>query len=101
MVSQARGTEGREKEVVSVMKYILDNPVITSIYLHDGAVVADYPCDEKSLQPKTKSSLFKADHQGDKEKLKLTPDNEEFPQLATTTRQCTLGFIAANSLTEE
>jgi len=72
-------TSEREKEVSVMINWIMDNPFVLSINFHDGAVVANYPYDDKNSQPWTKSSLFRK--HDDRENY--TPDHEEFVSLAT------------------
>lgn len=71
-------TDGREKEVTAMINWIMENPFVLSINFHDGAVVANYPWDDKDSKPWTKSSLFR-EHEGGN----YTPDHEEFVSLAT------------------
>jgi len=71
-------TTGREKEVTAVVNWILDNPFVLSINFHDGAVVANYPWDDKNSKPWTKSNLFQPYEGGN-----YTPDHYEFVSLAT------------------
>lgn len=71
-------TNGREKEVTAMVNWILDNPFVLSINFHDGAVVANYPWDDKDTKPWTKSQLFRESEGGN-----YTPDHEEFVSLAT------------------
>ena len=74
-------TNGREKEVTAVVDWILDNPFVLSINFHDGAVVANYPWDDKDSEPWTKSNLFRP-YEGGK-RNHYTPDHDEFVSLAT------------------
>jgi carboxypeptidase D len=71
-------TKGREKEVTAMVNWIMDNPFVLSINFHDGAVVANYPWDDKDSKPWTKSPLFREYEGGN-----YTPDHEEFVSLAT------------------
>ena len=72
-------TDGREKEVAAMINWIMDNPFVLSINFHDGAVVANYPWDDKDSQPWTKSQLFREHGFGSN----YTPDHPEFVSLAT------------------
>jgi len=72
-------TDGREKEVAAMINWIMDNPFVLSINFHDGAVVANYPWDDKDSQPWTKSQLFREHEWGGN----YTPDHPEFVSLAT------------------
>jgi len=72
-------TDGREKEVSAMINWIMDNPFVLSINFHDGAVVANYPWDDKESRPWTKSQLFREHDEGGN----YTPDHEEFVSLAT------------------
>ena len=63
--------EGREPEVAAAIDLILDNPFVLSINFHDGAVLVNYPWDEKKTKPWKRSSVFHKDDGGN-----FTPDNE-------------------------
>ena len=69
---------GKQAEVKSMINWIMKNPFILSMNLHDGAVVANYPWDDEEVEPWTKSNLF---GKGDDDK---TPDDEMFKQLSLT-----------------
>ena len=73
-------TRGREPEVVAAINWILDNPFVLSVNFHDGAVVANYPWDDRNTKPWQKSSLFRAGSEDDN--LNYTPDHPEFVSLA-------------------
>ena len=70
----------REPEVAALMRWILDNPFVVAINFHDGAVVANYPYDQRNLEPWTVSDRFRplAGDAGSSE----TPDNAEFVMLS-------------------
>ena len=70
--------DGREPEVKAAIDMILNNPFVLSINFHDGAVVANYPWDDRNTRPWERSSLFQEDDGGN-----YTPDHEEFKSLAT------------------
>jgi len=65
---------GREPEVRAVMDWILDNPFVLSINFHDGAVVANYPWDDKPGSP---SEFFTT-----RDGKTTTPDQVVFEGLA-------------------
>ena len=69
---------GKQAEVKTMINWIMRNPFILSMNLHDGAVVANYPWDDEDVEPWTKSNLFV---KGDDDK---TPDDEMFKQLSLT-----------------
>ena len=69
--------ENREPEVKAAIDMILDNPFVLSINFHDGAVVANYPWDERDTRPWERSAVFHKD-----DGAQYTPDNEEFVSLA-------------------
>ena len=71
---------GREPEVSAAMEWIMDSPWVLSINFHDGAVVANYPWDDKDTRPWEKSALFRAPASG--HNPNYTPDHEEFLSLA-------------------
>jgi len=70
----------REPEVAALMRWILDNPFVVAINFHDGAVVANYPYDQRNLEPWTVSDRFRAviGDPGNSE----TPDKDEFVMLS-------------------
>ena len=70
----------REPEVAALMRWILDNPFVAAINFHDGAVVANYPYDQRNLEPWKVSDRFRAvvGEEGNSE----TPDNAEFVMLS-------------------
>ena len=45
--TRAELLEDREPEVAAMMQWTLDNPFVISINFHDGAVVANYPWDQR------------------------------------------------------
>ena len=67
----------REPEVKAAIDLILDHPFVLSINFHDGAVVANYPWDERNTKPWERSAVFRED-----EGAQYTPDNKEFVSLA-------------------
>ena len=69
----------REPEVKAAIDLILDNPFVLSINFHDGAVVANYPWDERNTRPWERSSVFREEPGGSSN---YTPDNPEFVSLA-------------------
>jgi len=73
---------GRQPETAALMSWILDNPFVLSANFHGGAVLANYPWDQDSTRPWTKSSLFREHTEGDRGQY--TPDNGEFKALAET-----------------
>ena len=72
---------GREPEVQSMIRWIMSNPFVLSLNLHDGSVVANYPWDDEQVEPWMKSSLFLEGADDE------TPENEMFRQLALTYAQ--------------
>ena len=51
--------DGREPEVKAAIDMILDHPYVLSINFHDGAVVANYPWDDRDTKPWEKYKLHK------------------------------------------
>ena len=73
--------EDREPETAALMDWILDNPFLMSLNLHDGAVVANYPWD-KPLN-KTGVTLHGGRFRNQEEDTAIrTPDDEEFKMLS-------------------
>jgi len=72
--------ENREPEVVAMINWILDNPWVVSLNLHDGAVVANYPWDQRNQKPWTKSDRFR-EMIATEDDVK-TPDNDVFVMLS-------------------
>ena len=70
----------REPEVKAAVDWILDNPFVLSVNFHDGAVVANYPWDDRNTKPWERSSLFHPP--GSDTNSNYTPDHEEFVSLA-------------------
>jgi len=63
--------------VVAMIDWILSEPFVLSINFHDGAVVANYPYDDRNSQPWTKSGVFRKHDGGN-----YTPDDDEFVALS-------------------
>jgi len=55
----------------------MDNPFVLSINFHDGAVVANYPWDERNVRASEKSEYFTSDGENNR-----TPDEPVFESLA-------------------
>ena len=88
--------EDREPETAALMDWILDNPFLMSLNLHDGAVVANYPWD-KPLN-KTGVTLHGGRFRKQEEDSAIrTPDDEEFKMLSETLKQQVSSQIRSRS----
>ena len=79
--TRAELLEDREPEVAAMMQWTLDNPFVISINFHDGAVVANYPWDQRGQRPWEKSERFRGPA-AVLEGLPYTGDHEDFLMLA-------------------
>ena len=70
--------KGRQPETKAMIRWTLTNPFISSLNLHDGTLVVNFPWDDDTAKPWTKSKLFRGRNES------FSPDHKLFTLMSLT-----------------